>query len=59
MKIFKKKQQEIEHLKHLRADAIDNAAWWHMEGNYQEYAKAVKEAIEINDKLIARRRKFF
>ena len=57
--LFRKKKKEIEHLKHLRADAIDNAAWWHMQGDYQEYAKAVKEAIDINDKIIERRRRFF
>lgn len=57
--IFGKKRKEIEHLKALRAEAIDDAAYWYMQGDHKEYLHAIHKAVDINDQLIVRRRKLF
>ena len=59
MKIFKKKQQEIEHLKKVRAEQRDDAAWFYMQGNYAACIECTMMAAGTNRKLIQRRRRAF
>lgn len=58
-KKYKEKRKEIEHLKKLRNEKLADAAYWFCEKNYQEYAKAAAQVLDINQKLIRLRRRAF
>lgn len=57
--LTKKKKRDIEHLKKLRQEKIDDAAYWYMQGDYQEHMRSVMEAVDITDQILLRRRKVF
>lgn len=54
-----KKKRDIAHLKHIRQDKIDDAAYWYMQGDHREYMRCIMEAIDINDQIMIRRRRLF
>ena len=67
MKIFKRerteerikrtKRQEIEHLRKVRAEFRDDAAWHFMQGNCEGCIQSTMMAAGVNQKLIQRRRR--
>lgn len=58
MKIFKKRKQEIERLRKVRAEWRDNAAWHFTQGNYEACVQCTMMAASVNHKLIQRKRRF-
>lgn len=58
-KIFKKKKKEIEHLRRVRAEWIENAAWHYAQGNCLACIQNTALAASTNHKIIQRRRRFF
>lgn len=59
MTIFKKKAAEVDHLRKLQLEAIEDAGYWFCQGNYEQYARSAAQAMDINQQLIQRRRKLF
>ena len=55
----KRKQREIKHLKHLRAEYIEDSAFWYVQGDYAQHLRSVMRALDINHQIIARRKRFF
>lgn len=54
-----KKKRDIAHLKRVRQEKIDDAAYWYMQGDYKEHMKSIMEAIDITDQILIRRRRVF
>ena len=55
----KRKKRDIDHMKHMMTDYISDAAYWHLNGDYEQYLKAIFAAVEMNHRIIARRKRFF
>ena len=51
------RKKEIEHLKKIRNDKIEDAAYWFTQNDHKEYLKSIMEAVDINDKILILRRK--
>ena len=68
MKIFKRerteerikrtKKQEVEHLRKVRLEQLEDAAYWYCQGNFEEYARSAAQVMDTNAKLIGRKRRF-
>ena len=56
-RIKRTKQQEIEHLRKVRLEHLEDAAYWYCQGNFKEYARSAAQVLDTNAKLISRRRK--
>ena len=54
----KRKKRDIEHMKRIMADYISDAAYWHIQGDYEQHLKSVFAAVEMNQRIIARRKRF-
>lgn len=48
-------KREIAHLKKVRQEKIEDASYWYVQGNYEEYLRSVSQAIDINSKIKHRR----
>ena len=60
-KLNKKKREieqkrEIAHMRRVRQEKIDDAAYWYIQGDYKEYLRSQMEAVNINGKILIRRR---
>lgn len=54
--VFGKKKREIEHLKKLRTEHIEDSAYWFAQGDHKEYMKSVMKAMSVNGRIMELRK---
>ena len=66
-KFFRKKKEKkrleierkIANLKQLRTEYLEDAAYWHMQGDHKEYMKSVVKVAEVTDQILMCRRELY